>query len=71
MPLSDYIILVKFHGIQCFSDCLCFQSVILYEHNFRRYLYFGIGALKFHMNMDWFMVIRVEEKPNSKIKEAM
>jgi len=68
MPLSNYIILIKFHRFDSFLDGWGFNPIILNQLYRRRYSYLCRFPLILNVYMNWLMIIGVKEKSNPKYK---
>ena len=69
MPLSNYIILIKFHRFDSFLDGWGFNPIILNQLYRRRYSYLCRFPLILNVYMNWLMIIGVKEKSNPKYKQ--
>ncbi len=62
MPFSYYILPVEYHSFNRFFYYLLLQTIVLNKHDIRTYLNLGGFALILYVDMDWLMVIGIEEK---------
>ena len=69
MPFGDEILFIDTASVDCCSQFLFFQSMIVHDLDVLFNFNFGQLASTFHMHVNGQVFIQIEEKPQSKYSQ--